>query len=116
MLTLSPATEANKPYFNALLKRSRKNQKRLQGGSFTASVIAENRDDDRVLYPKHIVKGWDKVVDSEGNPAEFNHENLVGFIAALPDWLFDEARTFATEESNFIDEMVEVEEIAGNSQ
>ena len=115
-LILAPATEANKPYFNALLKRSRKNQRRLQGGSFTAAVIAENRDDDRELYPKHVVKGWEDVVNSEGEPAEFNQENVLAFLGALPNWLFDEVRTFATEASSFVEDVVDAEEVSGNSQ
>ena len=114
VLHLSPANESNKPYFNALLKRSRKNQRRLQKNNFTAEVIEENREDDRVLYPRFIIKVWDKVVDADGNPAEFNHENVCAFLAALPNWLFDQARTFAVENSNFVEDLVDVEEVAGN--
>ena len=116
VLHLAPATEANKPYFNALLKRSRKNQRRLQSGSFTASVITENRDDDRELYPKFIVRGWENVVDSDNNPVTFSAEACSDFLSALPDWLFDEARQFAVDATNFVDVEVDVEEVAGNSQ
>ncbi|MHA1859164.1 MAG: hypothetical protein ACTSUU_06935 [Candidatus Thorarchaeota archaeon] len=116
VLHLAPATEANKPYFNALLKRSRKNQRRLQGGNFTATVIAENRDDDRELYPRHIVKGWDQVVDSDGESVPFSKEACADFLTALPDWLFDEARQFAVDASNYVDVEADVEELAGNSQ
>lgn len=116
VLHLAAATEANKPYFNALLKRSRKNQRRLQSGSFTAALIEENRDDDRELYPKFVVKGWDKIIDSEGNSVPFSVDACNDFLAALPNWLFDEVRQFAVEATNFVDVEVDMEEVAGNSQ
>jgi hypothetical protein len=115
MLHLAPATEVNKPYFNALLKRSRKNQRRINSGSFTSAVIQENRDNDRELYPLYVVRGWERVVDSSGNAAEFTPENVRDFLTALPDYLFDEVRNFATEPSNFVSEMVNKEELSGNS-
>jgi len=115
VLIVSPATEANKPYFNALLKRSRKNSRRITAGSFTAAVIEENRDDDRVLYPKLIVKGWRKVSDSQGVSQDFSLEKCTAFLAALPDWLFDELRQFCIDPQNFIDDLVDVDELAGNS-
>lgn len=115
VLHLAPATEANKPYFNALLKVSRKNQSRIMKGNFTAGVIAENRDNDRVLYPKYIVKGWSRMEKVCGD-LPCTPDNVRAFLDQLPDWLFDDVRNFATDSQNFIDLDVDVEETAGNLQ
>ena len=115
-LKLAPATAANKPYYNALLKRMRRTQRLLRFGSLTAAVIEETRDDDRKLYAEHVVKGWDNVVDSEEEAAPFSREACSDFLAALPDWIFDEVRTFAADAANFTDDEVDdIEGIAGNS-
>jgi hypothetical protein len=116
ILIVAPATEANKPYFNKLLKSSRKNQRRLQSGNFTSAVIAENRDNDRALYPQFIVRGWKKVVDDSGKQTPFSQENVKAFLGELPDWLFDDLRNFAGDPQSFTEESVAAEDVAGNSQ
>lgn len=116
VLHIAPATEANKPYFNALLKRSRKNQRRINSGNFTGAIIQENRDNDRELYPRFVIRGWDEVIDSSGDAVPFNTQNATDFLQALPDWLFDEIRNFATDPQSFVNEpTVDVEELSGNS-
>ena len=116
VLILSPAGELNKAYFNALLRRSRKNMPQIQAQKFDTGLIESNRSNDRVLYSKHIVKGWKKVQDEKGKDVIFNEENCLGFLEALPNWIFDGARNFATKERNFIKEdSPNVEETAGNS-
>jgi hypothetical protein len=116
VLHLAPATEANKPYFNALLKRSRRNQRRIASGSFTAGVIAENRDNDRVLFPKFVIRGWDKMKTADGKPAKADEATYKAFVDALPDYIFDDMRNFATDSQNFVDVLVDAEDVAGNSQ
>jgi len=101
-LFLAPATEVNKGYFNGLLRRSRKNMRNIQEQNFDTSMIKDNRDNDRVLYAKYIVKGWKNVKDDKGKDVPFNEENCQGFLEALPDWLFDKVRNFATIVRNFV--------------
>lgn len=102
-LILASATEANKPYFNELLKRAAKTAKAIKRGSLNADMLAENREEDKELYPKHVIKGWRDMLDAAGQDSPFHRENCELFIQALPDWLFDDIRTFCTEPSNLVE-------------
>ncbi len=123
-LDLVHAGETNKRFFNALLKRSRKNVRRMRAGAVDGATLALNRNEDRGLYPKHVVKGWGSkrgpsiVVDHDGNEFDFTEPNVYAFLKALPDWLFDDCRLFASEEANFLDEddgeVPDPEAVAGN--
>jgi hypothetical protein len=115
-LELAPATEANKPYFNALLKKQRKNIGRARARNFSAGMTKEARDNDRELYATHVARGWKRVKDDDGNDVSFTVENARAFFEALPDHIFDEVRLFATDPHNFVSEGVDVEELSGNSQ
>ncbi len=113
VLHVAPATEANKPYFNALLKRSGRNVRQVRSGNINASMIEENREEDRELYPRHIVKGWSDVLDANGEELEFSAGNCTDFLAALPGWLFDELRNFCGNPASFA-ELLDVEVSAKN--
>jgi hypothetical protein len=113
-LILKPATEVNKPYFNAVLKRSRRNMRALKAGAINQVMIAENREQDRELFPKFVVIGWEDMTDSKGEDAEFNLENCEAFLRALPDWIFDEVRDFAGNSVNFTEDIQDAEMKAGN--
>ena len=114
ILILSPATSENKPYYNKVLKKTAKNpmkaMKRINIG-----MVRENRDQDRVLFAKYVVKGWKRIIDSEGNEVEFNEKNCFDFLTCLPDWIFDQVRNFAATPDNFIDDET-VSELSKNLQ
>lgn len=112
-LILAPATEANKGYFNALLKRAGKSARKVKAGNINVGLIEENRDEDRDLYPKLIVKGWRDVTDINGTDVEFNVDDCAKFLAQLPSWLFDDIRAFAGDTSNYV-EMLDLEVNAKN--
>jgi len=114
VLVLAPATESNRGYFNALLRKSRKNMRVVQSGKVSASVIKQNRDEDRILYADHIITGWKKMLDSNGKEIPFTKEDCKEFIEEIPDWLFDEIRAFASNVQNFIEDAIDVEETAKN--
>lgn len=114
ILNMRSATEVNKPYFNAVLKRSRSNVRALKAGAISQAMIAENREQDRELFPKHVITGWAGVVDSQGASVPFNVENCAAFLRALPDWIFDEIRNFAGDSVNFAGEMPDIEAKAKN--
>ena len=117
VLILASATEANKRYFNKLLRRSRRNMSKVQAQDFDVSMLKANRDDDRVLYPKYVVKGWRHVQDVKGKEVTFSEENCTGFIKVLPGWIFDSVRLFAGKPRNFIEgDLPDEEETAGNLQ
>lgn len=103
VLTVAPATEANKGYFNALLKRASKSARQVAAGKVSAALIEENREEDRVLYPMHIVKGWENVFDSTGAEVAFSKEACAEFLEALPNWLFDDLRNFCGKPDNFVE-------------
>jgi hypothetical protein len=97
-----PATEANTHYFNAMLKLSANMARRVAGGAkMKASMLKKNRDDDRILYPAHVIVDWENVFDDEGKPVKFSKEDLVDFFGALDDWQFDEVRNFFGASENF---------------
>lgn len=120
-LQIAPATEANKPFFNALLRRQRKNVRALQSNSITTELLDDSREEDRSLYAKFIVRDWRNVVDSKGKTVPFSHDNALAFLQALPDWLFDDLRQYAGNPANFTEDSTavdpaEVDELAGNSE
>jgi len=116
ILTVAPATEANKGYFNALLKRASKSARQVAAGKVSAALISENREEDRTLYPLYIVQGWENVFDADGNTVEFSKEACAEFLSALPDWLFDDLRNFCGKPDSFVDvsSLVDLEEVAKN--
>jgi len=115
VLIVKPATEANKPYFNAVLRQSKRNVRAVQSGAINAAMLSENRNQDRELFPKFVVVGWEKVSDADGNFAEFTEENCRAFLDAMPDWLFDKIRNFAGDCSNFMEDApVDVESLVKN--
>lgn len=118
ILTLKPAGEANKPYFNALLKKTGKYARRLKASKINAAMLAENRDEDRALFPKYVIEGWSKrpPIDATGKPAPFSEENCIAFVEALPNDVFDEMRDHAAGMENFRDDDFDTEAVAKNLQ
>lgn len=117
VLVVKPALESNRGYFNASLRSSRKNMRAIRNGNLTAGMLDETRETDRELYVGHVVVGWRNVVDAKGKPVEFNSSDCRDFLAALPNWLFDELREFCGTPGNFIQEdQVDAEATAGNSK
>ncbi len=112
------ATEANRPYHNALLKRNAKLAARFRAGRVSREMLARNRDEDRELYAKFVVKGWTNVKDDKGKSVAFTPEACLDFLKALPNYLFDELRMFCIAPANFLadDEAddAEIQEQAGN--
>lgn len=99
------AGEANRPYYNALLKRQAKRvqatQAALRANAVTPEMIALNRDDDRELFPRFVLTGWENVCDAKGKPVAFSEENARDFLEALPNEDFDEVRGFFSNRSQF---------------
>lgn len=97
-ITVKPATEINKPYFNALLKRARRNTK----VTVSASLIADSRNEDRELYAQHIISDWANM-EQITDDITFNLQNCKDFLEALPDYEFDSLREFCSNPMNFIE-------------
>lgn len=111
VLILAFAGEANAPYFNALLRQVRPataGKKRNTG--ITAEKMRENREKDRELFGRFILKGWEGVTDDSGQEVPWTPENGQAFLEALPSWIFDDIRAFASSPENFMaDSRVDVE-------
>ena len=107
---VAPALETNRPYYNAILRRTKKNARR-RISQVSAAMLQEQRDEDRELFAKHIVKGWGNLKDTTGNPVTFSEKSAFSFLSALPDWLFDELRAWCGDANNFLkeDDMTEEE-------
>ena len=86
-----------------LLKRNSANARKIAVGGMTPEMIEENRSEDRTLYPEHVIVGWEDVVNAQGEEVKFSKDAAKSFVAALPDWLFDNVRMFAGQPANFVE-------------
>ena len=101
------ATEANKPYFNAMLKAGGKRLRELARGKLSAEMMARNREEDALLYPKYVITGWSGVEAEDRTPAVFSAEACAEFFAQLvkeAPWVFDRVRNFFAAPENFLEE------------
>lgn len=110
ILHLASASESNKGYFNALLRKAGRTAQAVKANAVNANTLKQNRDEDRVLYAKHVLKGWSGILDADSTEVPYNEENGEEFLQSLPDWLFDEIRNFASNVRNFIDSPIDVED------
>jgi hypothetical protein len=116
VLKLAHAGQSNSPYFNARLALAAKN---VRGGSrskATADIMAKDIAHDRELYPKHVLRGWENVFDTNGSPVPFSTEAAAEFIDALPPDIFEGVRSHASDPGNYRDAPADPTELAGNSE
>ena len=102
VLEMRPATEDNREYFNAAFQSSKKRARKAKAQGLDVEAFKSLRDQDRLLFSKYVIVGWEKVVDFGGTPVVFTEEDCREFLKALPTWLFDEVRAFANEPLNFL--------------
>jgi len=103
VLIVAPANRSNRPYFNALLNRSKKYARALAAGNITAKLADDVRDVHKELFPKFVLRGWKHVKDAQGNDVEFTEAHCEQFLQALPDWIFGELRDFCEQPLNFVE-------------
>lgn len=100
-----PATEANPFYFNAMMKKAGARARRMaRTDRMSMEDMAENRAEDRVLFPRYVLVGWDGILDDKNQPVPFTRETAGEFCAKLPDWLFDRIRHQVATPERFINE------------
>ncbi len=109
-LKLAPATADNKPFFNEVLRLARTN-KTPKAKTVSYDLVQEGREKDKDLFAKYVIKGWSGIKDSEGREVPFSLANVQSFLTALPDWIFDEVRTFAGIPENFVDDSSEEDQV-----
>lgn len=100
-LVVRPAGPANKAYFERNLKAVQSSRVGLGGRGVSQRALDRMRESDYELYSRHVVTGWENVVNSSGAPATFSQENCEAFLRALPPEMFDELRAFCVTSSNF---------------
>lgn len=100
---IKPATEVNKPYFNAMMKTTGARARRLaRTERVTTEDVSLNRAEDRELYPRHVLVNWEGILDSESKPVPFSFDHAREFCAQIPDWLFDRLRNAASTPERFV--------------
>lgn len=115
-LNLRPATEANPKYFAAFMKRNAQYAKSNRRVTVTQALINDTRDSDKDLFATHVIVGWSGITDINGETVPFTPQNVRQFLDAIPDWIFDDIRAFASDPSNFVSlEDGDESAIAGNS-
>lgn len=113
VLIVVPATDANKPYFNTLLKRAGKAARVIKRGAINSGMIDDNRDQDKELFSKHVIIGWRDQVGADGEEIPFSKQECADFLSCLPNWLFDDLRTYCSDPANFT-EGIDIEVTAKN--
>lgn len=114
VLIVSPANESNSGYMNGLLRMTgKKRAGRKTKVSVDAKSMGEMRENDRVLYPDHVITGWNGMVDSKGKDVKFSVQAAQDLCKALPNWIFDGLRGFANDPESFLD-VIDSEEKSGN--
>ena len=112
------AGDTNPAWQNALTKHNAKTGiiRKIQAGASGIEEIAIERDVE--LYPKHIITGWEDVIDEDGNPVSFSEKECREFLQALPRWVFTDVRIWFSSAANFVGEDQptpdQIEEVAGN--
>ena len=116
ILKVRPATDANRDYRDALLKRLPKATRRGRRTESNVSLDRKATEYDLDLYPKHVVVGWENVREDNGKEPEFTEDNVRDLLEALDDaGLFGELRAFCSDNGNFLSDAPDPEEVAGNS-
>ncbi|RLE25520.1 MAG: hypothetical protein DRJ50_02770 [Actinobacteria bacterium] len=71
----------------------------------------------RAQFPKHVIKGWEDVIDADGEPVVFSPEACDAFLRALPDWILQGVIEYFADPENFAGVGVtagEIGEVSGN--
>jgi hypothetical protein len=121
-LIVKSTGQFNKGYFNAVLKVGGKEaRKKSIMDDLTLAEVKKDREKHVRLYEKHVIVGWEGVVDENGDLVEFTPDNLRDLMDAILEdapHLFDRVRDVADDSANFYedDELPpDAEELAGNS-
>jgi len=101
VLIVAPATKENVGLYADHLHKVQRAALRATD-SVTPEILDRHREDDRVLYPTYVVKGWKNVRDGSNQPIAFTVEACRAFIRRLPAWLFDKLRSFCEAPENFV--------------
>ena len=115
ILMVRPATDFNKPYMSMLL---RQNAQTRRSGKVTLKTVDANRESDISLYAQHVIKDWQNVVDENNLPITYSvaegKEFLTQLMSNNQSWVFDDLRVFCSDMSNFVQDMIDEDEVIKN--
>lgn len=106
-LLVAPANESNVPYRNAQKKMGAKRPRQAHKTSEHEIALELHEwlmKEDRILFPKHVIKGWRAIKKKDGTPADFSPEACAFFVSKLPNYLFWRVRNHAMIPENFLQE------------
>lgn len=95
-----PATEDNKPFMNESLRRVAVRRARRTKVT-NADTVKASRQEDKELLAAFCAKRWDMEID--GAKVEFSVAEVQAFFEALPDFVFDDYRSYITDITNWIE-------------
>lgn len=98
------ASESNPEFYDKVLRMYRAQAQTMRGiktGGVDSRMLAEAREQNRKLYPLHVICDWRGVVDANGLTVPFTREHAAEFVRQLPDWVFDELQEFCENQANF---------------
>jgi hypothetical protein len=107
-----PMVDSNAAYLNERVRlaveraekanKETKSQRRKR--VLSAEQVEEDRELDRILMARTCAIRWGvPPKDVNGDEPEFSEENCLAFLQALPGWIFDGCRGFASNIYNFVD-------------
>ena len=119
-LQVKHAGQSNAAYTNAVGRRNAKvagtARSSIKKGK-AAEILDITLDGDRDLFPKHVITGWDGIVDTEGKAVPFSQEVCTEFLRALPTWIMARLSGFVAVPTNFLpEEMPSDEDISATAK
>ena len=112
-MDVKQANDNNPAYYNGLLRYQRRFSRR-RGRTITVQDVAENREQDRLLYARHVVVKWGNVRDAAGEDVALDEEACREFLQAIPNMDMDELRDFAANPHSFAKDALPDEDLAKN--
>ena len=116
ILMVKPATDANKLYMSALLRQGAQTRR---SSKVTVKSVELNRENDVSLYADHVIKDWKNVVNDKNKVIPYSPAEGRDFINQMMNnnqsWVFDDLRVFCSDMSNFVQDILDEDEVVGNS-
>ena len=115
------ADESNKMYYQAVMKMGAKvAQVKVRRGRIDPTILNDQREMDRVLFPKSVIRSWGSIHTATGESVEFSEpavQALCDQLCKSAPRVFDELRAHANIPANFMDAEdldIQPENLAGN--
>lgn len=108
VLVVTMANDLNPDFLNEVLKATPGDAKgrTLNPATATAAqkmvMIRSALEEDKKLFAKHVIKGWENVFDDTGREMPFSPEECLNFLNFLPEHIFKELRIYCQIADNFI--------------